>query len=183
MQIEPQITFRDMQPSAAIEYAIRERLARLENFHDRITSCRVVVQAPHRHGQKGRIYRIAIDIDVPGGNVVVNREPGQNHAHEDIHVAIRDAFSAAQRQLEDHVRKASGYRVKEHPAKEHGTVARIFPDEGYGFILTEPGEELFFQRASVTGDDWLKLDAGSRVHFTPMDGEKGPYAVAVTVAE
>jgi ribosomal subunit interface protein len=109
MQIEPQITFRDMQPSAAIEYAIRERLTRLENFHDRITSCRVVVQAPHRHGQKGRIYRIAIDIDVPGGNVVVNREPGQNHAHEDIHVAIRDAFSAAQRQLEDHVRKASGW--------------------------------------------------------------------------
>ena len=183
MQTEPQITFRGMEPSAAIENTIRERIGRLENFHDRITSCRVVVEAPHRHGQKGQIYRIAIDVDVPGSVVVVNREPGQDHAHEDIHVAIRDAFSAAQRQLEDHVRKASGYRVKDHPAKQHGTIARIFPDEGYGFIRTKPGEELFFQRASVTGDGWRELDLGSKVHFTPMDGDKGPYAVAVTVAE
>ena len=183
MQTEPQITFRGMEASAAIEHTIREKIGRLENFHDRITSCRVVVEAPHRHGQKGQIYRIAIDIDVPGSVVVVNREPGQNHAHEDIHVAIRDAFSAAERQLEDHVRKVSGYRVKDHPAKEHGTIARIFLDEGYGFISTKPGEELFFQRASVTGDGWQNLDVGSKVHFTPMDGEKGPYAVAVTVAE
>ena len=183
MQTEPQITFRGMQPSAAIEHIIREKIGRLENFHDRITSCRVVVEAPHRHGQKGQIYRIAIDVDVPGGVVVVNREPGRNHAHEDIHVAIRDAFSAAQRQLEDHVRKTSGYRVKEHPAKVHGTIDRIFPDEGYGFITTASGEELFFQQASVTGDGWQSLDVGSKVHFTAMDGEKGPYAVAVTVAE
>lgn len=183
MQTEPQITFRGMEPSAAIEHTIRERIGRLENFHDRITSCRVVVEAPHRHGQKGQIYRIAIDIDVPGRAVVVTREPGQNHAHEDIHVAIRDAFSAAERQLEDHVRKASGHRVKDHPAKEHGTVDRIFPDGGYGFIRTVPGEELFFQRASVTGDGWQNLAVGSKVHFTPMDGEKGPYAVAVTVAD
>ncbi len=183
MQTEPQITFRGMEPSAAVEYTIRERIGRLENFHDRITSCRVVVEAPHRRGQKGQIYRVAIDIDVPGGGVVVNREPGQNHAHEDIYVAIRDAFNAAQRQLEDHVRKTSGYRVKDHPAKEHGTVVRIFPDDGYGFISRPAGGELFFQQASVTGDGWLSMDVGSKVHFTAMDGEKGPYAVAVTLAD
>ncbi|MEN8198277.1 MAG: cold shock domain-containing protein, partial [Pseudomonadota bacterium] len=74
-------------------------------------------------------------------------------------------------------------RVKDHPVKEHGTVARIFPGEGYGFIRTQPGEELFFQQASVTGDGWQSLDVGSKVHFTAMDGEKGPYAVAVTVSE
>ena len=183
MQTEPQITFRGMEPSLAIERTIRDKIGRLENFHDRITACRVVVEAPHRRGQKGQIYRIGIDVDVPGGVVVVNREPGQNHAHEDIHVAIRDAFSAAQRQLEDHVRKLSGYRVKDHPAKEQGTVDRIFPEEGYGFISTKPGEELFFQRASVTGDGWQNLGVGSKVHFTAMDGEKGPYAVAVTITE
>lgn len=183
MQTQPQITFRGMEPSAAIEHTIHERIGRLESFHDRITACRVVVEAPHRHGQKGQIYRIAIDVDVPGGSVVVNREPGRDHAHEDIRVAIRDAFNAAQRQLEDHVRKVSGYRAKDHPAKAQGTVDRIFADEGYGFIRTAPGEELFFQRASVTGEGWQNLTVGSKVHFTAMVGEKGPYAVAVTVTE
>ncbi|MGI9413592.1 MAG: HPF/RaiA family ribosome-associated protein [Hyphomicrobiales bacterium] len=181
MQTPPQISFVGMDPSPAIESRVMERIEKLEEFHKRITSCRVAISAPHRHGRKGRIYDVRIDVSVPGGEVVVNREPGQNHAHEDVYVAIRDAFKAAQRQLEDHVRKHSGHRVKEHPLKTQGEVVRLFAEQGYGFITTSDGREFFFERDNVTGDGWNEMDTGSAVRFTEMEGDKGLHATAVTV--
>ncbi|WP_370040798.1 HPF/RaiA family ribosome-associated protein [Sinorhizobium fredii] len=65
-----------MEPSASVEAAVRERIARLERFHKRITSCNVIVEAPHRHGRKGSIYHVRVDITVPGREIVVGRERG-----------------------------------------------------------------------------------------------------------
>ncbi len=182
MQVSPQISFQGMEPSADVQARVMDRIAKLEEFHNRITSCRVVISAPHRHGRKGRIYTVHIDVGVPGRELVVNREPGKDHAHEDVFVAIRDAFNAMQRQLEDHVRKRSGFRVKEHAAKAHGKVVPLFTDQGYGFITTSDGREFFFERDNVTGDGWVGLDIGAEVRFSEMEGEKGPHASAVTVA-
>ena len=169
-----------MDPSPSIESAVRERIGRLARFHDRITSCRVVIEAPHRHGHKGKIYHVHIDITVPGREIVVGREREENHAHEDVYVAIRDNFIAAQRQLEDAVREMSGHRVKPHPDKLHGKVARLVPEEGFGFIAAADGREFFFRRESIASDDlWKTLAEGTRVHFTEHEGEKGPYASAV----
>ncbi|WP_417669643.1 HPF/RaiA family ribosome-associated protein [Roseibium sp.] len=181
MQVEPQVTFRGVEAAPHVETKIRERIAKLEEFHDRITACRVTVEAPHRSGQKGEIYKIGIDIQVPGGDIVVNREPGKNHAHEDVLVAIRDAFNAAQRQLEDHVRKIGGIHVKSHPGKAKGAVTDLFRDEAYGFIEGIGDKRYFFRADSVTGDDWSKMEIGSNVHFTEMEGEDGPHATAVTL--
>jgi ribosomal subunit interface protein len=105
MQIPLQIAFRGMDPSPAVEDRVRERSAQLERFHDRITSCRVVVQAPHQHHQKGGLYEVRVDLHVPGAEIVINHEGSQEHAHEDVYVAVRDAFDAAERKLEDHVRR------------------------------------------------------------------------------
>lgn len=182
MQVEPQITFKGVEPGSVARERILERIARLERFHDRIISCHVVVEAPHQHGRKGQLYHVRLVIAVPQGEIVVNREPELNHAHEDITVAIRDAFDAAQRQLEDHVRRLGGVHVKEHAAKGHGRVARLFTDEGYGFIAAPDGREFFFRRDSVTGNDWEALVAGSEVRFSEMEGEAGPYAAAVSLA-
>jgi ribosome-associated translation inhibitor RaiA len=125
------ITFRNMAPSAAIENQLRERVAKLESFCERITSCRVIVEAPHRHHQKGKAFQVRIDLSVPGDEIVINRSPGrlragkltgaeaeiklkENHrlskhgAHEDFYVAIRDAFNAAGRKLQDRVRRQGG---------------------------------------------------------------------------
>jgi ribosomal subunit interface protein len=93
-----------MDTSPATEALIRERVAKLERFHDRITGCRVVVEAHHRHQRKGRIYHVRVDLTVPGHEIVAGREQDQDHSHEDIKVAVGDAFDAARRQLEDHVR-------------------------------------------------------------------------------
>ena len=181
MEIKSQIRFRGMEPSPSVEAVIRERIERLARFHDRITSCSVVVEAPHRHGRKGQIYQVRVDVTVPGREIVTGRNSEENHAHEDVYVAIRDSFDAAQRQLEDVVRKKSGHRVKSHPETLHGTVARLMPEEGFGFISAPDGREFFFRREGMAADvEWEMLAEGSEVRFTEHEGEKGPYATAVT---
>jgi ribosomal subunit interface protein len=108
MPVPLQISFRDMDPSPAVEARIREKAKKLERFFDRIVGCHVTVEAPHRHHHKGKLYTVHIDVSVPGSDVHVGRTGPINHAHEDVYVAIRDAFDAAARQLEDHVRRMRG---------------------------------------------------------------------------
>ncbi len=116
MELPLQITFRHMDPSEAVEANIHEKTQKLERFFDRITSCRVVIEAPHRHHHKGKLYSVRIDMSVPGKELVVTHNGPKNHAHEDVYVAIRDAFSAAVRQLEDHAQKNDPKKRKSHEA-------------------------------------------------------------------
>ena len=119
-----QITFRNMASSAAIEANIRERVAKLELFHDAIENCHVIVEAPHKHHRKGNVYQVHITLGVPGPDIVIkqsarrldsgesgepkpnglieNHRTGKRGAHEDLYVALRDAFRAAERKLKDH---------------------------------------------------------------------------------
>lgn len=97
-----------MDPSPAVEERVRKKAAKLERFHDRIVGCTVVIEAPHRHQNKGKLYSVRVDISVPGKDVIVDRAKPADHAHEDVYVAIRDAFNAATRRLEDQTRKLRG---------------------------------------------------------------------------
>ena len=108
MQMPVQVTYRGMTSSPAIEDAVRERAAKLEQFHPRITSCRVVIEQPAQHKRKGKEFVVHVDVKVPGGEVAVNR-----YHHEDVYVALRDAFDAARRKLEDFAREQRG-DVKRH---------------------------------------------------------------------
>jgi ribosome-associated translation inhibitor RaiA len=113
MQLPLQINFRDIPPSDAVEARVREKAADLDKFYDHIMSCRVMIEAPHGHHHKGNLYHVRIDLTVPHGEIIVNRDPKDKHAHEDVYVAIRDAFDAARRKLQDHARKQRG-EVKRH---------------------------------------------------------------------
>lgn len=113
MNIPLQITFRDIDKSEAVEAAVREHAEKLDHYCDHITSCRVVIEAPHHHKHKGNIYHISIDITAPGKEIAVSRDPSQHQAHEDIYVTIRDAFNAARRQVKDYVARQRG-DVKAH---------------------------------------------------------------------
>ena len=96
MDIPLQVTFRDLPHSPALDTRIREKAARLGSLSERITSCRVTLERRHRHKHKGREYSVRIALRVPEREIVVN------HDHdEDIYVALRDAFEAAERQLKD----------------------------------------------------------------------------------
>jgi ribosomal subunit interface protein len=108
MQVPLQITTRDLPHSDALEAHIRDKVAKLEEFHPRITSCRVAVENLGRHHQQGRQFRVRVDLRVPGKEIVVNRD----HS-EDVYVALRDAFDSVKRQLEETVRLKRG-DVKAH---------------------------------------------------------------------
>jgi ribosomal subunit interface protein len=113
--VKVQITFRNLDRSPALEAAAREHAGRLEKFHDRIVSCRVVIEARHKHHRRGNHFHVSVDVTVPGAELVASREPDAHHRYTDVHVAIRDAFDSMRRQLEDYARKRDG-RVKTHAA-------------------------------------------------------------------
>jgi ribosome-associated translation inhibitor RaiA len=112
-----QITFRHMPASAALETRIRQRAEELEHVFDRIVACRVVVECQNRNQSQGKLFDVHIDLTLPGREIAVARDCGVNHAHEDAHVAVRDAFDAARRQVEDYVRTRRG-EVKRHAVPE-----------------------------------------------------------------
>jgi len=116
MEVPVQITFHGLEPSAAIEEKIREKVARLDACYARITRCRVVVEVPHRHHERGKLYQVRIDLSVPDAELVVSRDSAERQSHRDVFVAIRDAFDAARRQLEDYTRRRRG-EIKAHEAK------------------------------------------------------------------
>jgi ribosomal subunit interface protein len=181
MELPLQITFRNMDSSPAIEAKIRESAAKLDRFYDHIMSCRVVVEAPHRHHRRGHLYHVRIDLTVPDGELLVTRDPAEHDAHRDVYVAIRNAFNAAARQLEDHARRQQR-RVKLHAAAAAARIARLFPGEGYGFLETPEGREIYFHKNSVVGDEFERLAVGTQVRFVEEQGEKGPQASTVQVA-
>lgn len=180
MQLPLQVTFRNMDASPTVEAAVREKAGKLERFMDRIIGCHVTVEAPHRRHHKGKIYHVSIDITVPGGEIVVNKEKRKSHAHEDVYVAVRDAFNAAQRRLEDFTRKRRG-DVKTHDVPLHGKVTRLFPGEDYGFVAASDGREIYFHRNSVVDGSFDDLGKGSEVRLVvaPKEGVKGPQASTV----
>lgn len=178
MQLPLQVTFRNLQASEAMEQDIRERAAKLEQFCSQIMGCRVVVEARHRHHQQGNLYHARIDITVPDAQIVANRDAGLDHAHEDVYVAIRDAFDAARRQLEDYVRRQR-QDVKTHETPAHGKVAELYPTDDFGTIETPDGRAVYFHRNSVLNADFDKLAVGDSLRFSEEMGEKGPQATTV----
>ena len=123
MQTQPQVSFDDVPIDEAVCDAALEHIAELERFHDRITGCHVVVAQPHRHHREGRLWSIRVDLAVPGGEIVVNRHHQRDQGHEDVFVALRDAFAAARRRLEDHARRMRG-EVKVHAGRRRGMASR-----------------------------------------------------------
>lgn len=178
MQKPLEITFRHMDPSPALESEIRERAANLQRYCNDIIGCNVVVEAPHRHHKQGKLFHIRIDTTVPGREIVVQRSPDDEHAHEDAYVALRDAFDATRRQLEDYSRKRRG-KVKSHEDAAHGRVVVLAPDADYGRLETPDGREIFFHRNSLVNVDFADLDIGTELRFVEEAGDSGPQASSV----
>jgi len=180
MQLPLQITFRHLDQSEALETCIRDHAAELDQFYDQIMSCRVVIESSHKHQHQGRLYQVHLDVTVPGKELVVSRESDQHHAHEDAYVAIRDAFDAMRRQLEDHARKQRG-KVKSHEVPAHGKVSELVADEDYGRILTADGRDIYFHRNSLLNSNFDDLELGMEVRFDEEPGDQGPQASSVNV--
>jgi ribosomal subunit interface protein len=173
MRVPLQITSRDIELPDSIDAIIREKAEKLNIFNDQIISCRVVLEAPHRSQQKGIMYNVRIELTIPGSEVVVKHEP-----HVDLMAAIRDAFDAAKRQLQNHSRRQRG-EVKHHEEVPRARVHELLLEEGYGFLLTADAREIYFHENSVVDGRFSQLKVGLEVRFVEVEGEKGPQASAV----
>jgi cold shock CspA family protein len=178
MKLPLQITYRNMEPSEAVEESIRKWANKLDRVCDTIMRCTVVVEAPRKHRQTGGHFHVRLDITVPGGELVINREPDPHHAYVDVYVCIRDAFQAAERQLEEYVCRRKG-AIKVHEAVPHGRIAALVPEEDYGRIATPDGREIYFHRNSLLEADFDKLEEGMEVRFSEEEGDHGPQASTV----
>lgn len=180
MQVPLQITFRHMEPSNAVEARIRERCHKLEQFAEYITCCRITIVAPFGHHPQDRLYKVTIDLILSNGELTVSRQPEQRYVHEDVHVAIRDGFDAARRQLEDYVRRRRA-EIKLHASIPHGQITELHPQDNYGMIASADGREIYFHRNSLLNADFDELQAGTSVRFVEERGDKGPQASSVQV--
>ena len=175
MELPIQIATRNTTLGASEEEAIRREAKKLETFADRITSCRVMVETPHRRGTEAIQYLVRIDLTLPGRELVVKRQP-----QEQLHTAVQDAFDVAKRQVQDHVRRRRGI-VKTHLPADRARVLTLFPWEGYGFLEDHQGREIYFHRNSVLNGAFDRLTKGAEVRFVEEEGNEGPQASTVTL--
>ncbi|MEZ5849072.1 MAG: HPF/RaiA family ribosome-associated protein [Hyphomicrobiaceae bacterium] len=180
MQTPVEIQFINLNRSEAVEARIRERADRLEQFFGRITSCHVFVDAPHHHANKGNAYEIRIEVRIPGRELVVNRRPGDVHAHHDIYVAIRDAFDAMERQLKA-TKADPRTALSGQEAQLQGRIAELQPAENFGRIATVDNRLVYFHKNSVVDVDFAELQIDDPVELV-VDSEEsaaGPQASTV----
>ena len=177
MQTPLQISMRNMESSEPVRQLIRKCVRKLEQFYDRITSCRVMIEVSQRFPAGVPIaYNVHIDIKVPREEIVIKRQVDPL-----LLTAIQDAFDAAGRRLQDYARRMRG-DTKQAAERNRGTVTQLFPFEGYGFLTTGDGREVYFHRHSVLDQDFDRLQVGSSVRFAEEAGERGPQASTVALA-
>lgn len=103
MDVPLQISLHGIAHSNELYGSIREKAEKLERYYDRIMRCRVVLELAGLHQSKGRQFSARIDLTVPGAELAVTREHD-----EDLQVALREAFDAARRRLQDYARAQRG---------------------------------------------------------------------------
>ncbi|MBI4538512.1 MAG: HPF/RaiA family ribosome-associated protein [Gemmatimonadetes bacterium] len=176
MQIPPEISYRNLEPTDATERRILKGIERLEKVCDHIMTCRVMVELPNARRRTGNLYRLRIDLTVAGGELVVKRNPPEHRSHEELVQAIGEAFDTARRKLVEVCRRQRA-EVKVHEAAPSGRVSSLFPD--HGFIEASEGREIYFHRHSVLDGGFDRLEVGAPVRFAEELGENGPQASTV----
>jgi ribosomal subunit interface protein len=177
MPASVKITSRDFRIPQWLEDEIREKAAKLERYSSDIIDCEVAIEAPVGHHRKGGPYNVRIDMQVKGAELVVSNKP-----NEDLQAAVRDAFDAARRQLEDHSRQLQR-ETKRHDSEAIARVAKLFSEQGYGFIATPEGREIYFHRNSVLEPGFERLEVGTEVRFDEEMGADGPQATSVKAVD
>jgi cold shock CspA family protein len=180
MQKPLEITFRGVRRAEFVEKLIREKVAKLEKACDHITSCRIAVEKPQHFQKTGNPFRVRIDIRVPRHHeVLIKRESSEGNMHDSLQKVLGSAFDSAflavhelsQRQRRD---------VKSHMTEETTAIVhRLFPEEGYGFLVTKDGREVYFHGNSLLHQQFEQLRIGDVVRFTEELGREGPQAATV----
>jgi cold shock CspA family protein/ribosome-associated translation inhibitor RaiA len=181
MQQPLEINFHDVPRSDWSVDLIRERAARLERYNDHISSCHVIVAQPHQHQHKGRAFRVSIEVRLPRhAPLVVVQEPETvARGHADLRPIINETFDVMERRLQGLGDSSLRQALAPAPDETRGLVVRLFTDDGYGFLRTPDGREVYFHRNAVLHDDFQRLAIGTEVRFEAQMGDAGPQASTV----
>ncbi|NPD21767.1 HPF/RaiA family ribosome-associated protein [Alterinioella nitratireducens] len=173
-----EIAWHNVEKSEALEDRIRERVDKLHRYFNRINSCHIVVERPHRSQHHGKEFHLRIEVRVPEREIVISGDPGDRKDHFDPNIAIRDAFDAMERRLEAHSQKMRG-ETKILSGPPQGVVVRKFDE--YGFVRMSDGQEIYFAPNAVLNEGFGALAVGSPVELTVAEGEgaMGPQASMV----
>lgn len=178
MKLPVQVVFRNCPQSEALVNLIEKKTKQLERYFPRIMGCRVVVEVPHQHQHQGNLYRVFVDLTLPGNEIIVGRNHLLHESHQDVFVAVRDSFKAARRKLQDLVRRRRSQNKRVQAGASKGKIVELFP-EGYGFIEGQDGRQVYFHRNSVINSQFDQMNVGSLVRFSEETGQEGPQASTV----
>lgn len=179
MQTTPEISYKNIEPTDRIRLRVDKEVQHLETVFPRLVSCKVLIEGPSGRRKSGELYRVRAHLGLPGGReIAVTQRADDNHAHEDVMVAIRDAFRAAERQLK---KQKPDPRVEGAAGETRlaGKIARFIAGEPAGFIRGEDGRDYYFHAREATETAFDAFVIGDAVTFRGDDGDKGPLARAV----
>ncbi len=184
MQVPPEISFRNVEKTETLNNLIDEEVKKLDKAHRNLISCRLAIERPHRAQRTGNPFRVRLGVRVPRGNeVVVTRDFNDSEMHEPLGAVLRDVFQTARQQLRE-LRELQRRDVKKHPEQEAAAVVeKLYSDEGYGFLRTIEGEQIYFHRNSVLHNDFDRLEIGTGVRYAAKMGEKGLQASTVQIVD
>ncbi len=184
MQKPLELTFKDIDRSDAIESLVHEKVDRLEQFCDNITSCFVIIEKPQKHQSSGNPFKVVIEVRIPPNkNLVVRRDPGEGEMHDPLDAVVRDAFAAMERQVKKTTELQRNEMKTPADAQVVGIVREVVADEGYGFLQTLDGRDIYFHKNAVVHDDWGRLEVGTGVRYVEREGEEGPQASTVQIVD
>jgi len=176
MDVPPEIAFRNVAPTEALNALIAEGIDALEKVHPRLTSCRVMVEEDTRGNP-----HVRLDIGIPGSELVIDRERPRDEVKRDIALLVRDAFDVARRQLREH-RKRLSLDGKRRELPPHGRIVRLVmdtPGDRYGFVLAGDGHQIYFHENAVRDVGYDELEEGMEVRYVEAGGKDGPQASVV----
>ena len=152
---------------------IEARIQSLAEGHSDLIDVRILGRKT-RHHQHGA-QEVRITCQARGSELVAAR------TRPDLGLALNEALDAFEREvhrLRSKRRDLSRMQPPEPPCL--GVIDRVFRDDGYGFILTDAGEQVYFHRNAVKeGLDFDRLQEADRVALDIEAGNEGPQATTV----
>lgn len=168
------IESRNVEMTPRWKTEIEERVADLQRGHEDLTHGRVTLTKNRHHKKDQRVAEAVVIVTLPGRRTITSRKEEKTFEE-----AIRTAFAAVEIELRKHREKRASKEIRIPPIPLRGVICKLFPNEGYGFILKEGGGEVYFHKNAVHGLKFDELEDGQEVAFNVERGEKGPQATTV----
>ena len=207
MQVPPEITIKNVEATPELDKLLQQQIARLERISSHIVSLHVSIEKEQGRHQEGNPYRVLLDIRIPPNHqLVVKRqsvlhvdakpqakdEPGEEaekHASvtsrkdEPLPALVRRTFDSARRQLETLIERQRG-ETKAHPQNQvTAFIERLLREDGYGFLRTIEGEQIYFSKNSTLHGEWERMEVGTGVRYSAEEGEKGLQATSIEIVD